>query len=91
MAKHENHETGAPIEGNAAAALEAIGGVVPGFKSVNGETGKKWEVEGNAKEAVDSIGGIEHYGETSSIIAHGPVELPGNKSDRPKGGDGSSM
>ena len=31
----EHQET----EGNAAEALKAVGGVVPGFKSLNGETG----------------------------------------------------
>ena len=83
MATHEDHETGAPIEGNAAAALVAAGGVAPGFKSVNSAPGKKWDPEGNAGEAIASIGGVEHYGRTSSITAHGPVELPSAKDSKP--------
>lgn len=75
-----NHET----EGNADAALQDIGGTKVDFTSLNSERGKAWETEGNADEALKSIEPVAHYGKTSSILAHGPVELLSLKDDRPK-------
>ena len=77
MAKHEDHETGSTVEGNAGAALKAISGVAPEFKDLNTEPGSKWGTEGNAAEAIAAIGGVGGYSKITSVVRHGPVELPG--------------
>lgn len=59
------------------------------FKPLNHKPGNFGT--GDSEAAIGEWGGITDGGKLSSIQAHGPVELPSNRTDAPAADDGSRM